>query len=112
MDTPKTPIHPITSLLGSPIVQIGIIVVSLLVLWATTENPNRRFTFLFLIMNLIVPLITLIVVALVIAGLVWVIFRIAGRTLNKQQFERCFFGIYVVLIFLRLIISFIGNMAG
>lgn len=109
MDTPNTPGNPITSLLGNTTVQIGIIVVSVFVFYATTENPNRRFTVLFLIMNLIVPLITLIVVALVIDALVWVIFRIAGKSLTKKQFERCFFGIYIVLIFLRLILSWLLN---
>ena len=111
MNTPETPSNPITSLLGNTTVQIGIIVLSVFVFWATTENPNRRFTVLFLIMELIVPLITLIVLALVLVGLVWLICLMAGVRLTKKQFERYFFGMYCLLLFLQVVTSLIGTLA-
>jgi hypothetical protein len=111
MDAPNTPVNPIASLLGNPIVQIGIIVLSVFVVWATTVNPNQRFTVLFLIMNLIFPVITLIVVALVLGGLVWLICLMAGVRLSRKQFERYFFGIYCLVILLQLLTSLIETLA-
>lgn len=106
MDDPETPNHPITSLLGNTKVQIGIIVVSVFVIWST-DSANRRFNVAYLIGSVIGA----IAVAMVIDALVLLVSWIAGSRLSKKQFERYFFGIYSGVIFVHLITSWIYTMS-
>ena len=110
MDTRDTPGNPISSLLDNTIVQIGIIVVSVLAVLAT-NNANRRFDLLNVSMYLIAPVLVILVVALLMAGFVWLICLLSGLRLSKKQFTRYFFAIYILLIFLQLLTSLIQTLA-
>jgi hypothetical protein len=111
MDTQDTPGNPISSLLDKTIVQIGIIVVSVVVVWAI-GNTNRRFDLLNATMYLIVPVIIMVGIAMLMDVVVWFACLLGGIRLSKKQFTRYFFGIYSVLILWELVRSFIGNMTG
>lgn len=110
MDPRDAPGNPISSLLDNTIVQIGIIVVSVLVV-LVTDNANRRLDLLNLSMYLILPVIVLIAVAMLMDGFVWLVCLLSGIRLSKKQFARYFFAIYSLLIFLQLLTSLIQTLA-